>query len=168
MYFLRRVFEPAFQEDLTAGYVGQDGETVWLDPELIKSVSVSCRDWIRSMSSTPEATEVLALAEAYQGRFALDFMYEDWSEAYRDSLHASFLRVTEESIRREADSGRFPIAIAIAERLALIEPESDDLQVSLVRLYRLAGYHAAAAEQYAHYRHSAEQLGVEPRPFDDL
>jgi len=28
VYFLRRVFEPTFSEDLTAGYVGQDGETV--------------------------------------------------------------------------------------------------------------------------------------------
>ena len=33
VYFLRRVFEPPFSEDTTAGYVGQDGETVgWTRP----------------------------------------------------------------------------------------------------------------------------------------
>ena len=31
VYFLRRVFEPEFAEDTSPGYLGQDGELVWLD-----------------------------------------------------------------------------------------------------------------------------------------
>ena len=59
-------------------------------------------------------------------------------------------------------------ARAAAERANEAEPESDDLQLALARIYRLAGAHAAAAEQYEHYARSARDLGVEPRPLSEL
>jgi LuxR family maltose regulon positive regulatory protein len=168
VYFLRRVFEPAFSEDLTAGYVGQDGETVWLEPELITSESQTCRDLIRGMQATPKPDDVLQLARRYGGRFALDFMYEDWSSAYRDSLHAAYLRVIEVALRLDTDSGHHARGIEIGELAIEVEPESEDLQVALLRLYRLAGSHAAAAEQYGHYAQALRELGVEPQPFGAL
>jgi DNA-binding SARP family transcriptional activator len=165
VYFLRRVFEPAFSEDLTAGYLGQDGETVWLDRELITTTSQACRDLIRRMPGVPAPEDVLELARGYTSRFALDFMYEEWAGAYRDSLHAAYLRVVEAALRLDADSGHYPRGIEIAELAALVEPDSEELQVALLRLYRLSGSFAAAAEQYGHYAQTLRDLGVEPQPF---
>ncbi|MBI3746108.1 MAG: hypothetical protein HY264_06210, partial [Chloroflexi bacterium] len=53
VYFLRRVFEPTFSEETSPGYVGQDGETVWLDVELVHSQSRRCRDAIREIGGSP-------------------------------------------------------------------------------------------------------------------
>jgi len=95
-------------------------------------------------------------------------MYEEWAGAYRDSLHAAYLRVVEVALRLDADSGHYARGIEIAELAAQVEPESEELQVALLRLYRLAGSFAAAAEQYGHYAHNLRELGVEPRPYGDL
>jgi DNA-binding SARP family transcriptional activator len=168
VYFLRRVFEPTFSEDLTAGYVGQDGETVWLDGELISTRSQACRDIIRGMPTAPSPDAVLILARQYQARFALDFMYEDWASDYRDSLHTSYLRVVEAAVRLDTDSGNYARGTEIAELASEVEPDSEELQVALLRLYRLAGSLAAAAEQYAHYSQTLRDIGVEPRPFAAL
>ena len=168
VYFLRRVFEPSFSEDLTAGYVGQDGETVWLDRDLISARSQTCRELVRKMTPIPSPDDVLVLARLYRGRFALDFMYEDWASDYRDSLHASYLRVVEVAVRLDADSGHYNRGIEIAELAADVEPDSEDLQVALLRLYRVSGSLAAAAEQYGHYAQNLRDLGVEPQPLSDI
>jgi len=168
VYFLRRVFEPSFSEDLTAGYVGQDGETVWLDRDLIGTRSQACRELIRSMTPVPSPDAVLRLARQYTGRFALDFMYDEWASSYRDSLHAAYLRVIEVALKLDSDSGHYSRGIEIAELAADVEPESEDLQIALLRLYRMAGSHAAAAEQYGHYAQALRDLGVEPRPYSSL
>jgi DNA-binding SARP family transcriptional activator len=168
VYFLRRVFEPAFSEDLTAGYVGQDGETVWLDGELITTRSQACREMIRTMPGVPAQDTTLLLAREYKGRFALDFMYEDWTSSYRDSLHASYLRVVEAAVRLDADSGHYARGMEIAELAADVEPDSEELQVALLRLYRLAGSFAAAAEQYGHYAQTLRDIGVEPQALSAL
>ena len=39
VYFLRRVFEPTFSEDLSPGYLHHDSDVLWLDPELVNSRS---------------------------------------------------------------------------------------------------------------------------------
>jgi hypothetical protein len=39
VYFLRRVFEPAYSDDLSPGYLHHDPDVLWLDPELIDSRS---------------------------------------------------------------------------------------------------------------------------------
>jgi LuxR family maltose regulon positive regulatory protein len=168
VYFLRRIFEPSFSEDLTAGYVGQDGETVWLDRDLIATRSHSCRGLVRKMTSVPSPDDALELARLYRGRFALDFMYEDWASSYRDSLHASYLRVVEIAVRLDSDAGHYDRGIEIAELVAAVEPDSEDLQVALLRLYRMSGSLAAAAEQYGHYAQNLRELGVEPQPLSDL
>jgi DNA-binding SARP family transcriptional activator len=166
VYFLRRVFEPAFREDTSPGYVRQDGETIWLDIDLVDATSRRCRELIgvASRGSTDEAA--MELSNLYSARFALDFQYDDWASTYRDSLHASYLRVIEQQLRTETAVGHYARAIQVAERAVQVEPDSEDLQVALVRLYRLAGAHAAAAEQYGHYARSMKGLGVEVPTFD--
>jgi LuxR family transcriptional regulator, maltose regulon positive regulatory protein len=168
VYFLRRVFEPEFNEQTSPEYVGQDGETIWLDSELVDSRSQRCMRIIRSISGDGSPESVVALAAEYRGRFALDFAYEDWSAAYRDGLHAAYLRVVERSIRLDLDGGHFERGTFIAERAAEVDPDADEIQAALVRLYSHGGAHAAAAEQYSHYAQTMHEIGVEPAALSDV
>jgi DNA-binding SARP family transcriptional activator len=168
VYFLRRVFEPGFQEETSPAYLGQDGELVWLDGGLVGSQSRNCRALIRSLPRVADPDQALHLAKQYTGRFAIDFMYEDWAADYRDALHTAYLRVIETAIRSDLDTGHYDRGIQIAQLATEVEPEADEIQVSLLRLFRMAGSMAAAAEQYAHYAQAQRELGVEPEPFDQL
>jgi DNA-binding SARP family transcriptional activator/tetratricopeptide (TPR) repeat protein len=168
VYFLRRVFEPDFHDDTSPGYVGQDGETIWLDPELVASRSQRCLTLIRSMPGQPTPDGSVALASEYKGQFALDFAYEEWATPFREALHAAYLRVIEHAVRLDLDSGHFERGTFIAERAAEVDPDSEEIQVALVRLYRHSGAHAAAAEQYGRYSRTMEDLGAEPLAFAEL
>jgi len=168
VYFLRRVFEPNFRDDTSPGYVGQDGETIWLDGDLIDSRSRRCIELIRATPSEPTAEAAVALATQYRGRFALDFAYEEWAAAYRDALHAGYLRIVERAVHADLDTGHLGRGIFIAERAVEVDPDAEEIQVALVRLYRHSGAHAAAAEQYAHYSKAMNDLGIEPPSLVDL
>jgi DNA-binding SARP family transcriptional activator len=168
VYFLRRVFEPEYREATSPGYVQQDGETIWLDEGLIDAMSRRCRELIRSMASLPAPEDAAHLAEQYRGRFALDFAYEEWASSYRDSLHASYLRVIEQAIRLDIDVGQFARGTFLAERAAEVEPDAEEIQTALVRLYRLSGAHAAATKQYRRYAHAVHELGVDPLPLAEV
>jgi LuxR family maltose regulon positive regulatory protein len=168
VYFLRRLFEPEYREETSPGYVLQDGETIWLDTELIEARSRRCRKLIRLTPAQADPAHALVLAEEYRGKFALDFAYDEWSSSYRDSLHASYLRVIEQAIRFDIDRGQFERGTAIAEKASEVEPESEEIQLALIRLYRLTGAHGAAAEQYGHYANSLRDLGVDPPAFAEV
>lgn len=168
VYFLRRVFEPQYHEDLSPGYVEQNSETLWLDPELISSRSRACRAMLREVRGDPTPQQALQLARDYRGKFALDFLYEDWSADYRDSLHAAYLRVIEAALRLDLNSGHYVRGIEVAQLAVEAEPESDEIQLALLRLFRLSGSYAAAAEQYGHYAETLREIGVEPQPMNAL
>jgi ATP/maltotriose-dependent transcriptional regulator MalT/DNA-binding SARP family transcriptional activator len=167
VYFLRRVFEPKYGEETSPGYVQQDGETIWLDEDLIHSQSQQCLSVIRAMQPDPSPDSTVRLAAEYTGKFALDFAYDDWAAPFRDSLHAAFLRVTEHAIRLDIRTGHFGRGVILAERAAEVDPESEQIQLALIRLYRLSGAHAAAAERYAHYSQALRDLGLDPAPLPD-
>jgi LuxR family maltose regulon positive regulatory protein len=167
-YFLRRVFEINYSEETSPGYLVQDGETIWLDSELIGSRSQRCRELIRASVPGSDLDVAAFLAKEYRGQFALDFAYDDWASSYRDSLHASYLRVMEQAIRMDIDAGEFARGTLLAERAIEVEPNSEELRVCLVRLYRLSGAHAAAAEQYAHYAEALREIGVDPPAFAEV
>jgi ATP/maltotriose-dependent transcriptional regulator MalT/DNA-binding SARP family transcriptional activator len=169
VYFLRRVIEPSYKEELSPGYVHHDSDVLWLDPELVESTSARCWSLIHRMSSPPSPSDVERLCELYAGRFALDFAYEEWAVAYRDSLHAAFLQVIESAVALDTFSGHFDRGREIARRALEIDPEAEQVELSLLRLYRRTGAHAAAAEQYAHYAAvMRNDLGVEPPPLESL
>jgi DNA-binding SARP family transcriptional activator len=49
------------------------------------------------------------------------------------------------------------------------DPDADQIELYLLRLYRRMGANAAAAEQYAHYATlMREQLGIEPPPLESI
>ena len=169
IYFLRRVFEESYAEDLSPGYVHHDSDVVWLDTELISSRSIDCRQLIRELPPRPDPDDVDRLTRLYLGRFALDFEYEDWATAYRDPLHAAYLEIVERSVLDDFRTGHYDRGIAIARRALEVDPTAEQVEVCLLRLYRVTGAHSAAAEQYAHYAAvMREELGVEPPPLEAL
>ena len=169
LYFLRRVFEPAYSEDTSAGYVHQESDVVWLDPTLVQSTSSNCRDLIRAYELRPNPEIVRQLGRSYAGRFALDFAYEDWANDFRESLHVAYLHVIESSIHDDIRSGHFMRGIEVARRAIELDPGLDSLEVSLLRLLKNSGAHSAAAEQYGRYAHlMRDELGVEPPPLDGV
>ena len=109
------------------------------------------------------------MVEAYVGRFALDFEYEEWASPYRDWLHASYLEIVERALNDDIETGHFDRGINLARRVLDVDPTAERVELSLLRLYRASGAHAAAAEQYSHYASAIrEQLGVEPPPLESL
>jgi len=169
VYFLRRVLEERYVEDLSPGYLHHDSDLIWLDPELVTSRSNNCRRLIKALPLTPAPHQVEAVVEAYRGRFALDFEYEEWAAPFRDWLHASYLEIVERAVAADIESGHFERGINLARRVLDVDPSAEHVEVSLLRMYRASGAHAAAAEQYAHYATAMrEQLGIEPPPLDSL
>ena len=99
----------------------------------------------------------------------MDFEYEEWAGAYRDSLHASYLEIVERSVLDDFTSGHYDRGISVARRALEVDPTAEQIEVSLLRLYKATGAHSAAAEQYAHYATvMREELGIEPPSLESL
>ncbi len=169
VYFLRRVFEEEYVEDLSPGYLRHDSDVIWLDTELVSSRSAQVRALLRTFSDRPSPDDVERLVDLYHGRFALDFEYEEWAAPYRDSMHAAYLEVVERAVRDDLNSGYFDRGISIARKALEVDPSAEQIEVSLLRLYKATGAHAAAAEQYGHYASMLrDELGLEPPPLESL
>jgi DNA-binding SARP family transcriptional activator len=169
IYFLRRVFEESYSDDVSPGYVHHDSDVVWLDKDLVTSRSIVCREIIRELPRQPSPDDVDRLARAYRGRFALDFEYEEWAASYRDSLHAAYLEIVERSTLDDFRTGHHDRGIAVARRALEVDPTAEQIEVCLLRLYRVTGAHAAAAEQYAHYAAvMRDEFGIEAPPLESL
>jgi ATP/maltotriose-dependent transcriptional regulator MalT/DNA-binding SARP family transcriptional activator len=168
-YFLRQVFEPEATEDATAGYLNSRADLIWLDPGLVKSRSSDCLKLIAAMRRDASPELVTRLAESYTGRFAVDFIYDDWASSFRDTLHASFLDRIERALIADTTAGAFDRALSVAQLAFQADPDAEQIELCLLRLYRRTGAHAAAAEQYSHYASvMREQLGVEPPPLESI
>jgi LuxR family maltose regulon positive regulatory protein len=168
-YFLRRVFEPDFSEDLSPGYLNHNPEMLWLDDELVDSRSSACQRLLDALSRPPNPREVDELSSAYKGPFALDFAYEDWASPYRENLHAHFLETLERAIQSDIGDGRLDRAMLLARRVLVVDPDVDQIERTLLGLYRATGAHAAAAEQYGHYAITVRRdLGAEPPSLADI
>lgn len=168
-YFLRRIIEPDSDDDRSAGYVRSRADLIWLDHELVNSRSSDCLKLIGSIRRDQSPDLVTQLAEAYKGRFAMDFIYDDWASSFRDTLHASFLDRIERAVAYDTKAGAFDRGLSIAQLALQADPDADQIELCLLRLYRRMGANAAAAEQYAHYAGVLrEQLGVEPPPLESL
>jgi DNA-binding SARP family transcriptional activator len=169
VFHLRRVFEPRFSEEVTPGYVRQDSGVVWLDTELITSRSMQTRAAIRAVESDPSPANVEHLSDIYRGRFALEFAYEEWAVAYRESLHAAYLETIEKAVIADTNSGAFDRAIGLARKAIEVDPDAEEIELSLLKLYRRTRAYAAAAEQYVHYAAMLRNdLGLEPAPLETL
>jgi DNA-binding SARP family transcriptional activator len=169
VYFLRRVFEPEYDEDLSPGYLHHESEILWIDRDLFSARSQRCAMLISQSDGDFTRSSVDELSEAYIGRFALDFMYEEWGAEFRDNLHVGYLQVVETAIAGDIEAGAYAHGISLARRALAVEPGLESLERSLLRLFKLTGAHSAAAEQYAHYATLLrEETGIEPPPIEAL
>ncbi len=169
VYFLRRVFEPEYQEDVSPNYVHQESDLVFLDSELVYSSSGRCATLIASIDRNRTIELVDQLSETYVGRFAADFAYEDWAADYRDWLHVGYLHIVETEIADEIAHGRFERGVRLARRALEVDPRLDTLGLSLLRMLKGSGAHSAAAEQYERYASLLRsEIGVEPPAFDSV
>jgi ATP/maltotriose-dependent transcriptional regulator MalT/DNA-binding SARP family transcriptional activator len=169
VYFLRRVFEPGYKDDLSAGYVRHDSDVIWLDDGLVSSRSRDVRLLIDAASTSPTPERLAKLSRMYVGRFALDFSYEEWAVPFREALHVGYLQVIEGGVARDIATGHYEHGIELARRALIVEPDSESLHVSLLRLLRDTGAHSAAAEQYEHYAtYMRDELGIDPPPLSAL
>jgi two-component SAPR family response regulator len=99
----------------------------------------------------------------------LDFSYEDWAGRYRDSLHAQYLEAMECAIADRTAAADNAAAIEIARAVVDIDHDAESVEVALIRLYRSAGAHAAAAELYGRYAAlQRSEYGVEVPSLADL
>jgi hypothetical protein len=74
----------------------------------------------------------------------------------------------ERAVQADINSGQYLRGTYLAERAAVVDPDAEEIQVALVRLYQMSGAHAAAAEQYGHYSHVMQDLGLDPVAVRDL
>jgi DNA-binding SARP family transcriptional activator len=168
-YFLRQILEPKTDDDSSAGYLNSRADLIWLDPRLVRSRSSECLQLISAIRKDPAPALISKLAESYTGRFAVDFMYDDWASTFRDGLHASYLDRIERAITADMRAGALERALSIAQLALQADPDAEQIELCLLRLYRRMGANAAAAEQYAHYSSvMREQLGVEPPPLESI
>jgi DNA-binding SARP family transcriptional activator len=167
IYVLRRVFEPNYHAGVSPEYLHFESDMVWLDPELVDSRSWQCQ---RLLASREWPTErINELVSTYTGRFAIDFMYEEWASSQRDRLHAQFLGTVEQAVSGRIGPGDVRWRLWAGQRALEIDPDADSIEAQVIGLYRVVEANSAAREQYAHYASAMrEQLGVEPPPFEDL
>ncbi len=75
----------------------------------------------------------------------------------------------ERTISAAMGSGRFPEALKLARALVDTDPSLDQVQATLVKMYRVLGAHAAAAEQYQLYASvMRDDFGLDPPPLDQM
>ena len=166
IYFMRRIFEPDYREGMSAGYIGFEGDVLSVNDALIECASRDAWNLVGEVRRG-DAEALDRLVELYTAKYALDFAYEEWASAYRDNLHAAVLDVSERGIATALSSGDAERAIHLAHRVLAFDPSADAVELLLVRAYKVASRHAAAAEQYAHYATVLrDQLGIEPPPIE--
>jgi DNA-binding SARP family transcriptional activator len=72
-------------------------------------------------------------------------------------------------VTRDTNAGAFDRALRLAQLAMHADPEAEQIELCLLRLYRRTGADAAAAEQYSHYATvMRDQLGVEPPPLESI
>ena len=168
-YFLRHVLEPDANDDTSAGYIRSRADLIWLDRELVGCRSTDCSALIAAIRKDPSPQLVVQLAESYAGPYAVDFTYDEWASSFRETLHASYLDRIERAITSDTRAGAFDRALTVAQLALQADPEAEQIELCLLRLYRRMGAHAAAAEQYVHYAGvMREQLGMEPPPLESI
>jgi DNA-binding SARP family transcriptional activator len=170
LYFLRRDIDPWYTDGISADYIVNESELVWLDRELVQVDSVDFqRGATEALAAGQELTAGPALVERYAGRFAPEFEYDEWAIGWRDRVHALFLHLVHATSRALHDSRRDSDALSLLLAAVNIDPEALELETQLVRGYARVGADGAASRQYRHYAAAyRRELGAEPPSLPDL
>lgn len=170
LFHLRRDIEPWYEDGFTADYVRIESEMVILDSELFQVDSVAFQrqvaDILKTGSAKSRGPEMLRL---YRGYFAPEFEYEEWSEAWRATLHGAYLHLAQSTAADLVRDGQYQMAVDVLTLVTTIDPAAFELRATLVACLAALGSSDAAQ---AHYKALAAQhgrdLGVAIAPFDEI
>jgi DNA-binding SARP family transcriptional activator len=110
-----------------------------------------------------ETGDLKAAVELYAGDLLPEDRFEPWTEERREQLHARFARRLLEHARELEIAGDLDAATAALERLAAVDPLSEEAVTALVRAHALAGQRHLALRWYRQFEaRLGEELGVEP------
>jgi two-component SAPR family response regulator len=152
LYFLRRQFDPWYEDDVSAEYVSFASELVSLDAELARADSVEFMRLSREATSlATDAASVTRLLDLYRGQFAADFEYEEWAISWRTRVHAAYLDFACRAIDGLASANSLRAAVDVCLRVLAVDPDARDVERALVWLYWHSGARSAAETQYAHF-----------------
>jgi DNA-binding SARP family transcriptional activator len=170
LYFLRRDIDPWYTDGISADYIVNESELMWLDRDLVQVDSADFhREASEALAAGQELTVGPVLVERYVGRFAPEFEYDEWAIGWRDRLHALFLHLVHATSRALHEGGRDSEALSLLLAAVNIDPEALELETELVRVYARVGAGGAAARQYRHYADAyRRELGAEPPSLPDL
>jgi DNA-binding SARP family transcriptional activator len=172
LYFLRREIAPNAREGSGSEYVVIESELVYLDSDMVHVASASfarqARDLLRRSEGT-RAREASGLIMSYPGRFAMEFEYEEWAEAWRDLVHGSFLKLAEATSLDHMRAQHFSEGAAVLGHALSIDPNAVDLIGVMAVAHYLDSARAAADSAYSRFAADYRQAyDAEPPPLLEL
>jgi DNA-binding SARP family transcriptional activator len=169
LYFLRREFDPWYEDDLSIDYVAVQGELVWLDSRLVTSDSAEFLAAAHvAMHDRLGPESALTVLMSYRGPFAPEFEYDDWAMSWRTKAHAAFLELSNTALDDAVDRMDLVTARDIATHALDVDSENRDLESKLIWLYWHMGSRAAASAQYQHLASRDRLDGLEPSPLQAI
>ena len=118
----------------------------------------------RALVKRSDVSSLQSAVALYQGEF-LEGCYADWCLLEREQLADLFRAALEGLLRHHESRGEFADAIAIAKRLAALDPLREEMHRALMRLYAALGDRPAALAQYQACKSVLKrELGIAPMP----
>jgi DNA-binding SARP family transcriptional activator len=118
---------------------------------------------VDAFEAAAEAGDLQGAVELYGGDLLPEDRFEPWAEARRDQLHAWFARRLLERARELEAAGDVNAAAAALERLAAVDPLSEEAAIGVIRTHALAGQRHLALRWYRQFQaRLADELGIEP------
>ena len=163
LYFLRREFDPWYEDDLSVDYVALQGDLVWLDPRLVRVESVdflgAAQAALRDRLSGDDTVNLLG---GYSGLFAPEFEYDDWAMSWRSRVHTAFLELSSRGFGQAIRAGDLATGRDIAVHALEVDPDNPELEEKLIWLYWHMGARAAATAQHQHLVARIQGDGLTP------
>ena len=170
LFVLRREIEPWYEEGATADYVRLESEMVYLDTDMFQVDSVAfyrqASEILKAGTARDRGPEMLRL---YRGRFAPEFEYEEWAEAWRTQLHGTYLHLAHSTTQALIRDRLYSDAVNVLLPVMQVDPLALELRGALVACLAALGSTDAAL---AHYKslaaaHVAE-FGVPGPSYGDI
>lgn len=172
--YLHGVLEPERQPGDAPWFVRSDGDTLRIVPE---SLSVDAWDLDALLdraaeadaAGTPSVTiesldEALAL---WRGAFLAD-LFDEWTNAERDRLHARFLAASVRAGELRLGIGDVDRALGIAARALDAEPWSEAAYRLAIAAHLARGDRGSAHRTYERCRAALAEFGVDPDPATEM
>jgi DNA-binding SARP family transcriptional activator len=148
VYFARQALAPEHLR-VHGEMLGLEAPRLWIDVDAFEAAA--------------EAGDLRSAVELYGGDLLPEDRFEPWTEERREQLHAWFARRLLERARELEAVGDVHAAVAALERLAAVDPLSEEAAIGVIRAHALAGQRHLALRWYRQLEgRLAGELGVEP------